>query len=241
MKTQRIHCFQHVPFEGLGSIENWIRDREHRLTFTRFFENHYQLPRLQQFDWLIVMGGPMGVYDEDQYPWLKEEKRIIEEAISANKVVLGICLGSQLIADVLGCKIFGNQHKEIGWFDVELSPEGKQHFLFNGAPATFKVFHWHGDTYKLPKNATHLALSAACPSQAFCYSDTVLGLQFHLEITPESLHGMLEAGEDELIKNTYVQTRQEILADQQTMTNNNLLLIELLNKLEERAQQKTES
>lgn len=234
MKTQKIHCLQHVPFEGLGSIENWINDRAHHLTYTRFYEDHCQLPNLSQFDWLIVMGGPMGVDDDEQFPWLKEEKKIIEEAISANKVVLGICLGSQLIANVLGCKIFSNKHKEIGWFDVELTPEGKQHFLFDEAPERFKVFHWHGDTYNLPEGTTHLALSAACPSQAFSYSDTVVGLQFHLEITPRSLQGMLEAGEDELIKDTYVQSKQEILADQKTMKNNNLLLIELLNKLEER-------
>ncbi len=234
MTKQRIHCLQHVPFEGLGYIETWIKEKQHHLTYTRFYEDRFQLPDLSQIDWLIVMGGPMGVYDDDLYPWLKVEKDFLKEAISANKVVLGICLGSQLIANVLGCKIFSNKHKEIGWFDVELTPEGKHHFLFDGAPETFKVFHWHGDTYKLPEGATHLAFSTACTSQAFSFSDQVLGLQFHLEITPDSLLGMLDAGGDELIKNTYVQTKQEILADQHTMKNNNLLLIQLLNKLEER-------
>ncbi len=235
MKTQRIHCLQHVPFEGLGAIENWIKDRKHQLTYTRFYEDHYQLPELDQFDWLIVVGGPMGVYDDELYAWLKVEKIFLKEAISADKTVLGICLGSQLIASALGCQIFSNKHKEIGWFDVQLTSEGKQHFLFDGAPKTFKVFHWHGDTYKLPEGATHLAFSAACVSQAFSYSDTVLGLQFHLEITPSSLQDMLQACGDELKKNTYIQTEQEILADQGIMKNNNQLLIALLNKLEERS------
>ncbi|WP_053182162.1 type 1 glutamine amidotransferase [Sunxiuqinia dokdonensis] len=238
MKKQRIHCLQHVPFEGLGYIESWIKEKQHHLTYTHFYEDQYQLPALDQFDWLIVMGGPMGVYDFDQYPWLKAEKNFIEKAIFANKTVLGICLGSQLIASALGTKIFSNDQKEIGWFEVQLTPEGKRHFLFDGAPETFKVFHWHGDTYKLPEDATHLALSAACANQAFAYSDTVLGLQFHLEITPDSLHDMLEAGESDLITNTYVQSKQQILADQTSVTKNNELLIALLNKLDERSQSK---
>nr|MBD3623756.1 type 1 glutamine amidotransferase [Sunxiuqinia sp.] len=235
MRTQRIHCLQHVPFEGLGAIKSWIEDREHHLTYTRFYEDHYQLPDLNQFDWLIVLGGPMGVYDDELYPWLKAEKNFLKEAIFAHKTILGICLGSQLIASALGARIFSNKEKEIGWFDVQLTQQGKQHFLFHGVPETFKVFHWHGDTFKLPESATHLARSVACVQQAFSYSDKVLGVQFHLEMTPESLQEILKACDNELIKDTYVQTEQEILANQDTMTNNNQLLLALLNKLEERS------
>jgi GMP synthase-like glutamine amidotransferase len=238
MKKQRIHCLQHVPFEGLGYIENWIKEKQHHLTYTRFYEDHFQLPDLNQFDWLIVMGGPMGVHDDDAYPWFKAEKHFLKEVISANKIVLGICLGSQLIANALGSKIISNEQKEIGWFDIQLTQQGKQHFLFEGVPETFKVFHWHGDTYKLPEGATHLALSAACSHQAFAYSDTVLGLQFHLEMTPESLHGLLKACGSELQKATYIQTEQEILADRTTLKSNNQQMAAILNKLEERSQSK---
>ncbi|MGQ7871205.1 glutamine amidotransferase-related protein [Sunxiuqinia sp. sy24] len=164
MKAQRIHCPQHVPVQGLGSIENWIRDQEYQLTFTRFFENDYQPSRLNPFDWFIVMGSPLGV-DDGTYPWFKVEKDFLKEAITANKVGLRICLGSQLIASALGCKTFRNRHKRI---------------------------------------------------------------------TPHSLQGMLKAGESELIKNTYIQNKQETLTDQDTMKNNNLLLILSFNKLEGR-------
>src|SRR2546428_2396131 len=124
-----IHYFQHVPFEGLGCIEDWANRKSHVLSSTRFFEKH-TLSDLKTIDWLIVMGGPMGVYDESEYLWLKEEKEFIKKAIDANKVVIGICLGSQLIAEVLGAKVYKNKFTEIGWFPVEVF-EGTKQFNFS--------------------------------------------------------------------------------------------------------------
>jgi len=114
------------------------------VAYTRFYEAH-QLPGIDDIDWLIVMGGPMGVYDESFYPWLVEEKAFIKQAIEHNKTVLGICLGSQLIAEVLGAKVYPNKQKEIGWFDITLSETAARHPLFENFENQFPVFHWHGN------------------------------------------------------------------------------------------------
>jgi len=114
MPHLRIHYLQHVSFEGLGSIAEWVTSNGHELTSTQFFINSY-LPEPADIDWLIIMGGPMGVYDEDKYEWLTAEKQFIKKAIDAGKTVIGICLGAQLIAKVLGAKVYPNQKRAIGW------------------------------------------------------------------------------------------------------------------------------
>ena len=113
----QIHYLQHVPFEGLGSIESWLHERGHHVSATHMFSGD-QLPQLDHLDWLMVMGGPMGVSDDIQYPWLKGEKEFIREAVDSGKVVLGICLGAQLIADALGAPVRKNEYREIGWFPI---------------------------------------------------------------------------------------------------------------------------
>jgi len=179
---KNIAVIMHVPFEGLGCIEQWITKNNHSVTYIRLYEKH-ELPDMNAIDWLIVMGGPMGVYDEAIYPWLSEEKTFIKQAIEAGKTVLGICLGSQLIAEVLGAKVYPNKQKEIGWFDVALSERAKTDSLFAGFEDKFPVFHWHGDTFDLPEGSKHLISSEVCKNQAFLYNDKVLGLQFHFEVT----------------------------------------------------------
>ena len=186
----RIHYLQHVLFEGLGSIEKWIRVRRHHLKATILYQDE-PLPAMDGIDWLIVMGGPMGVHDEDKFSWLASEKRIIEECIRQGNVVLGICLGAQLIADVLGARVYPNRYREIGWFPIELTESGKKSPLFGFLPERLSVFHWHGDTVDLPAGAVHIALSEACEHQAFVYDKRVLGLQFHMESTPEGVDGLI--------------------------------------------------
>jgi len=226
----RIHYFQHVPFEGLGYIENWALQNGHTLTATKFYENA-ALPGLSQLDWLIVMGGPMGVYDEDKFPWLKTEKAFIEQAIQANKTVIGICLGAQLIAAVLGAEVYPNKEKEIGWFEVSLTPAGRESLLYNDVAPTFKVFHWHGDTFSLPRHSEHLLESAACKNQAFLYGNRVLGLQFHLEATPATLKEMVAYGKNELTDGKYIQGAETILDGIKETEKTNLLLKQLLDWL----------
>lgn len=205
----RIHYFQHVPFEGLGNMEDWIAAKGHSLSFTRFYNNH-ALPQQSAMDWLIVMGGPMGAYEENLYPWLAAEKKFIGETISAGKKVLGICLGAQLIAAALGAKVYPNSYKEIGWYPVRLTKEGRAAAVFEGFPAEFPVFHWHGDTFEKPSGATHLVESNACRNQAFIYRQKVLALQFHLDVRKENVEEWVRNGANELINAPYIQSKEDM-------------------------------
>lgn len=229
----KIHYLQHVPFEGLGSIENWICERNHQLTVTRVYEN-VDFPAMQDFEWLIIMGGPMNIYEDERYPWLKAERQFIKETIHAGKTVLGICLGAQLIADALGAKVFPNPDKEIGWFPIELTSEGRASWLLRDFPDKLKVFHWHGDTFPLPPGAIRLARSQVCEQQAFLYQERVLALQFHLETTRPSAEQLIENCGNELVNAPFIQSTDSILADDRKFTNINHLMRLLLMKLEER-------
>lgn len=206
----RIHYFQHVPFEGLGRIEHWTRLHGHSVTVTRFYESH-PFPPPSDYDWLIIMGGPMSAYEDDIYPRLVEEKRAISQAIQAGKTVLGICLGAQLLAAVLGARVYPHRQKEIGWYPVKLTSAADSARLCVGLPGELTVFHWHGDTFDIPTGAVHLAESAVCPHQAFLYGDRVLALQFHLEATPAAVDGMVANGGHELNPASSVQSGEEIL------------------------------
>jgi GMP synthase-like glutamine amidotransferase len=230
MKKLRIHYFQHVPFEGLGSIEEWISLSGHSLTSTRFFKSAI-LPEISDIDWLIVMGGPMSVNNEKQYPWLAPEKKFIRKAIDEGKTVLGICLGSQLVSAALGAKVYQNDEKEIGWFDIELTCFAKSDKLFFDIENRIKVFHWHSDTFDLPEKAVHLAFSKGCKNQAYSYKDRVLALQFHLEPTSHSLQQMIDFGRNDLKPGKYVQTEQELLRDDQLIESGREILFTLLNRL----------
>jgi len=225
-----IHYFQHVPFEDLGSIEEWAKCRGHRLSVTQLYATP-SLPALADLDWLIIMGGPMNVYEIERYPWLAQEKRMIEQAIKAEKVVLGICLGAQLIADVLGAKIYKNRHKEIGWFPIQLTPAGQQSPLLPGNPSELEVFHWHGDTFELPSGAIHLAQSAACVHQAFVYRERVIAFQFHLETTRRNAELLITHGKDELVDAPFIQTPEAMLSDEGRFQRINQVMEKILDYL----------
>jgi GMP synthase-like glutamine amidotransferase len=207
----RIHYFQHVPFEGLGNIEKWIKSNGHSLSATRFYENA-ALPKLTEIDWLIIMGGPMGAYEENIYRWLANEKKFIEQAMERGIKILGICLGAQLIAAVLGAKVYPNEHKEIGWFPLRLTAAGAASPIFEGFPAEFTAFHWHGDTFDLPAGAVHLAASEACVHQAFLYNKNILALQFHLDVLKDDIAKWVQSGANELIEAPYIQKAGEMLS-----------------------------
>ncbi|MGC1392183.1 MAG: type 1 glutamine amidotransferase [Bacteroidales bacterium] len=232
MKKLRIHYFQHVAFEGLGSIEEWVKLSGHLLTATKFFEET-ELPGISDIDWLIVMGGPMSVNDEEQYHWLADEKKFIREAIDKGKTVLGICLGSQLVSAALGAKVYQNKEKEIGWFDIELTPEAQTGNLFSDFGKRLTVFHWHGDTFDLPENAIRLASSAGCKNQAYVYKEKVLAFQFHLEPTLDSLNQMIDFGRKGLKADKYIQTEQEILSYGHLIDENRKILFTILDRLAE--------
>jgi len=232
-----IHAFIHASFEKPGYIENWANEKGHTLILTKFYEP-FQLPELEDIDWLIIMGGPMGVYEEDKFPWLKAEKNFIKKAIENNKVILGICLGAQLIAEVLGAKVFPNKYKEIGWFNVKASEEAKNNALFDFFPEESVVFHWHGDTFELPQGAVHIAETEVCKNQAFVYNERIIGLQFHIEMTENLLNGMLEGGLGELMNGKYIQTEDEILKGRNNCSIMNSLLSKLLTNIENKIELK---
>lgn len=223
----RVHCFQQVPEEGLGCILDWIEANGHALSYTRFYEEE-SLPELDSFEMLIVMGGPMSVYEEEKYPWLRDQKRLIKQAVEAGKVVLGICLGSQFIASALGAKVYPGAKKEIGWFPLQTTEIGDRVLKI---PQGQAVFHWHGDTFDLPKGAELLASSLATPHQGFIVGDRVLALQFHLEVNASSLEAMTRSFADELVEDTYVQSAEFIRAQQQVLAQNNQLMATLLDGL----------
>ena len=230
MKKLRIHYLQHVDFEGLGHIETWTKENNHLLTATKFFEQ-YRLPDINDFDWLIILGGPMGINDEKTHSWLKAEKQFIKSAIAANKTVIGICLGAQLLAEALGSKIYAGKKKEIGWFPVSQTKQTINTELLKNVPETLTVLHWHGDNFDLPAGAKHLMQTDICPNQAFLYGDKILGFQFHLEATPVTLKEMVENCRHELIPNEFVQSEKEILNGESFCSQTNYHLSEILNYL----------
>ncbi len=205
----RAHYLQHVPFEGLGSIEAWLQEAGYTISCTPFYESA-ELPRVEAVDFLVIMGGPMSVNDEDAFPWLGVEKRFIRESIEHGTPVLGICLGAQLIASAMGARVYRNSVKEIGWFSVHGVPSSSESvFRF---PPSLEVFQWHGETFDLPPGAARLARSSVCENQAFQLSTSVIGLQFHLETTPESARAIVSNCRDELVPSRYVQTPEDILS-----------------------------
>lgn len=182
----KFHFLYHASFEGPGSIAFWIKKHGHYMKETNLWA-HQSLPFVQDFHALVIMGGPMNIYEDRKYLWLKEEKKFIEKALRCKKKVLGICLGAQLIADVLGAKVSKNKSPEIGWLPVEWTYQAHSVPWLKAYPREFTVFQWHGDTFQIPRSAVRLAKSKACENQAFLYHNQALALQFHLESTPESV------------------------------------------------------
>ena len=156
--AKRIHALLHNEINVLGSIEHWIKKNEYILTTTRFYQNE-MLPDIDNFDALIIMGGPMGVYDTDEYPWLIQEKFFVNMAINVGKTIIGMCLGAQLIAESLGATVTPIAIREIGWLPVQLTETGISHPLLKGIPTEFTTFQWHGDGFNIPNGATHVAQS----------------------------------------------------------------------------------
>lgn len=223
----RLHSLRHAFFEDLANIGEWARGAGHSVSESLLFENE-ALPRTDDFDGLVILGGPMSTGDENEYPWLAGEKKFIKEAIAAGKQVLGICLGAQLLAEVLGGKVFKNRYKEIGWHPVFLTEEGKKVPVWGGSPCEFTAFHWHGDTFELPSGCVRLAGSAGCANQAFASGRRVLGLQFHLESSPESIRALIENCGSDMKRGKFVQSAERIFAETEKIGQIRLVMDRLL-------------
>lgn len=221
----KLHWLQHVPFEGLGHIENWAHRNGFDLSCTRLFAGE-QLPSPEAFDWLVVMGGPMGIFDYADHPWLKDEKEFIKAAMESGKTVIGICLGAQLMADVLGARVYPGPEKEIGWFPIRRMENAPPLI-----PEEITVFHWHGDTFDIPEGAEALAVSEPGINQGFVFRERCVALQFHMETTPASMEALISNCGDELVDAPYVQSAEALRAGLPNIGTVNITLEKLLNSL----------
>ena len=208
--TLRFLSIEHVPQEGVGMISAYIRDLDGQLIRHRQYLQQPLSVAHDDYDVLVAMGGPMGVHDGDQYPWLDHELHFIRDAIERGKHVLGVCLGAQMIAKALGAEVRKHSCTEIGWFPVSFEDT-----FLNTRPGQelerqMEVLHWHGDTFAIPTGAIRIAGSEACANQGFLYEKRVLGLQFHLEMGVEEVDVMTEHFKDELVPEKFVQDGEEI-------------------------------
>jgi GMP synthase (glutamine-hydrolysing) len=194
----RVIVLQHVGCETLGSIEVALRRAGLRFDYVRTFDGANVPSTLEDACGLVIMGGPMSVYEEDRHPHLRDESKLIESALSLDKPVLGVCLGSQLLAHVLGAKVYSGQCKEIGWYPVTLTPSAATDAIWSDVPSTFTAYHWHGDVFDLPADCQLLASSAMTPQQAFRHGANAYGILFHMEVTRPLIETMTDSFADEL-------------------------------------------
>jgi GMP synthase-like glutamine amidotransferase len=226
-----IHCLQHVSFEGPGTIAEWAAEKHHAISYTCFFEKEFSLPSINNFDVLLIMGGYMNVDEEEKFPWLTEEKQFIKQAIDAGKKVIGICLGSQLIAAALGGKVYAGKEKEIGFFQVQFTKEAYGNALFSHFKNPYNVFHWHGDTFDLPAGAQLIASTEVCKNQAFLISDKVLAFQFHFEMNETVIEDMLLHDGHELAEaGKFIMSKEEMKKSYYHLQQNKSDLFMLLDK-----------
>ncbi len=179
---RRILVFQHVPYELLGILNPQLKDAGFRIRYVNFGREPQARPNVADYQGLVVLGGPMSADDDDRYPHLATEVAAIREALERDLPVLGICLGSQLLARALGARVRRNPVKEIGWYAVAPTAAGRKDRIVGHFGGPRRVFQWHGDTFDLPHGGVHLARSEACANQAFRFGEKAYGLQFHLEV-----------------------------------------------------------
>jgi GMP synthase-like glutamine amidotransferase len=225
----RMHYLQHAPFESPGIILSWAKKKGITVSSTMLYENQ-ALPAMQDFDLLVIMGGPMGVHDEAQYGFMKPEKKFIEESLKSGKKMAGFCLGAQMIADVLGAAVKKNGFKEIGWYRIRFTPEAVKNVKLGHFPSETTVFHWHGDTFDIPSGALRMASSDACANQGFMLNDRVFAFQFHPEVDEKTIRGFIGNDTGELVKDRFVQTGDEILSGLDNAESVNKCLEEFLEK-----------
>lgn len=230
----RIKALMHVPFEGPAAIRDWADESGHTLDEVHLFTGA-ELPPQEDFEMLVVMGGPMSADDDEGYPAFPSERDLILETFHLGKPVLGICLGAQLLSLALGGTLSRNRTPEIGVFPVELSDAARQLELFSGFPDSFEALHWHGDTFSIPEGAVHVASSVACANQAFVHMGQgygmAVGFQFHVEATPASLDDMIMHCGDELQENDFVQSTETLRSHVESLEAMNGLLFGLLDRL----------
>ncbi|MDP2181072.1 MAG: type 1 glutamine amidotransferase [Actinomycetota bacterium] len=221
---------QNVWFEGPGTIADWASARGHSFEVARPFDT--AAPHPGEFDLLVIMGGSINIYQEQEHPFLAEEKQLVSSAIEDGKRVLGVCLGAQLVADVLGGPVTRGAQPEIGWYPVKLTEEGEASAVLGRLPKEFAALHWHGDAFAIPPGAIRLASSAACENQAFEYDGgRVIGLQFHLETTREGLSTLVDNARTELVEGEWIASAKKLLAPDAPFAASRELLFTVLDSM----------
>jgi len=228
----RLHFLEHDPIDfSRTNITAWAGTRGYQVDRT-YLCNEEKLPCGDDFDWLMVMGGSQHAWEEDRYPWLRAEKRFIANTVREGKIVIGICFGAQLLAEVLGARVFHSKHAEIGWYEVSLTAEGKEAFLFRNIQENFKTFHWHSDHFSLPPGCTRLAFSEPTLNQAFiCTERPVVGMQFHPEYTTELVASFACDVGDEWVKGPFVADKETVLKQTQKIPDTYGLMATLLDNI----------
>lgn len=220
-----------MPTEGAGGIAAWAQARGHQLTTTAWYAPNPVVPPPASVDLLVVLGGAMSVHDEADYPWLATEKAVLRRFLEAGRPMLGICLGSQLLAQALGAGVVRNAQPEIGFFPIEFTPAARAHRLLRHAPPAATVLHWHTEVFMLPPEALPVAASGATACQGFVWADQVVGLQFHPEMTTDLLEELIGAEGAELRPGAFVQPVPALRADTAALSGGPAMLYPLLDAL----------
>jgi len=228
----RIQLIEHDPHDfSRTNISLWVANKGCRVNQI-YVCNNEDLPPIDSFDWLMVMGGSQHAWDVEGNAWLQKEKEFVNKSLTAGKIILGICFGAQLLAEALGGKLFPNPHREIGWHEVALNREGQESFLFQNIPPSFVTFHWHSDHFSLPQSCTRLAGSQATANQAFVDKERPLvGLQFHPEYTRQMITYYAREHSQDWTSEDYVSTKDEVLARIAAIPDTYWLMETLLNNI----------
>lgn len=224
----KILFISHTDFEIPTYIRLWAKENDFALSYCGPFKGDV-LPQISKFDWLILMGGTQCLLELDRTPFLRDEICFVKKTIEASKIVLGFCLGAQIIGEACGAKTEASPHKEIGVFPIKLTAHGQKDPLLAGLPQIFPVTHWHKYMPGIPKNAKILATSEGCPRQIIRYSSKVYGFQCHPEVTPEDIQKAISYFEEDLCPGLYVQSKDDFLKNDFSSINN--MMISILNNL----------
>jgi len=227
----RIYLLEHEVTPHPSHIDLWAENRGHSITKSHVLEEQALSP-VEDFDWLVILGGAQHIYENDANPWLPKERELVSEALAGGRIILGICLGAQILAEVLGGRVFLSDVPEIGWYKITLTNEGRESFLFRNMSESFESLHWHRDHFSLPPGCTRLASSEATPNQAFCCnSKPVVGLQFHPELTPEMIRYFCEEVDEEPASGPYVTDRKTMSAQADKAKDDEGLMYTLLDNM----------
>ena len=229
----RLHLLEHDPIDlSDTNITKWAQAKGYPVAQT-YLCNNEKLPPMDDFDWLMIMGGSPHAWEEDSLPWLAPEKEFIVKALDRNKMIFGFCFGAQLLAETLGGTVFQNDQEEIGWREVTLTPEGGNSFLFRDIPGRFVSFHWHSDHFSLPSGCTRLAYSEPTPNQAFVMEGKpIAALQFHPEYTRKMVSHFAHEWGHEWQTGPFVAGKEAVLAQTEAIPDTYWLVAALLDNME---------